>query len=161
MRPEAKATQRLSWSILLICISSALLMLIPIWPEKLLWLYAILFWGPMVAAYALYFATDRWRRKDQKEHDCPDDLRRPPGAFRLGRTTATRIFGALAVLSLVFLIFRVALHKPAAFVDFAAASVLLASAQIRAFLAGRNLRYARYKRLSRAKRRSGKKKKRS
>lgn len=161
MRPETKATRRLSWAMILICIASAFLMLIPVWPEKLLWLYAVGFWAPMIAAYVLYFITDSWRRKDQKTESCPDEFRRPPGAFRLGKTSATRVCGALALLALVFLLLRIAMHKPAAFVDFVAAAILFATVQLRAFLAGRNLRYARYKRILRAKRRSAKKKKKS
>ena len=152
MRPETKATRRLSWAMILICIASAFLMLIPVWPEKLLWLYAVGFWAPMIAAYVLYFITDSWRRKDQKTESCPDEFRRPPGAFRLGKTTATRVCGALALLALVFLILRTLGRAPASFADYLVAGIFLAALQIRAILAGRCWRYAKYKRLNRRKR---------
>ena len=159
MKPWTKATQQLYWAMLLILIAGALLLLIPIWPERLLWLYAIVFWIPMIAAYVLYFLVDSWRRRDQQTETCPDDLRGMPGALRLGNTTATRIFGALALLTLVFLLVRVLIHAPASMIDYIAASILFVAVQYRAFLAGRNWRYAKYKRLSRAKRKSGKQKK--
>lgn len=159
MKPWTKATQRLSWAMLLIFVAGAILLLIPIWPEKLLWLYAILFWAPMIAAYVLYYLVNRWRRADQKENACPEEYRRPPGVLRLGRTTVTRVCGALAIAALVFMVVRVLMHKPAAFMDYVSAAIVFISAQFRAILAGRNWRYAKYKRLSRAKRRTGSKKK--
>lgn len=159
MKPWTKATQQLYWAMLLILIAGALLLLIPIWPERLLWLYAIVFWIPMIAAYVLYFLVDSWRRRDQQTETCPDDLRGMPGALRLGNTTATRIFGALALLTLVFLLVRVLIHAPASMIDYIAAAIFFVAVQFRAFLAGRNWRYAKYKRLSRANRKSGKQKK--
>lgn len=158
-RPETEATQRLSWSMLLITVAGLFLLLIPVWPDKLLWLYAILFWIPMIAAYTFYVLVDRWRRNDQKTVDCPADLRGRPGALLLGKTRATRVLGALAVVSLVFLLIRIAAKAPAAFIDYVAASVLFITAQLRAFLAGRNWRYAIYKRLNRRRLKQAKKKK--
>lgn len=156
MRPETKARQKLSWSMLLIILAGAMLLLIPIWPEKLLIVYAVLFWALMIAAYVLLFLVNRWRRADQKAVECPDEYCRGPGAFRRGGTAVTVVLAVLAAISLVFVLVRTVSHAPAAMIDYAAAAVFFTTVQLRAIAAGRNWRYTKYKRTNRNKRRSTK-----
>ena len=106
---------------LLIILAGAILLLIPIWPEKLLIVYAVLFWALMIAAYVLLFLVNRWRRADQKTVECPAEYRQIPGAFRRGGTAATMVLAVLAAISLVFVLVRTVSHAPAAMIDYAAA----------------------------------------
>ena len=70
----------------LLFVSSAMILLLPFFPPGLQWLFALLFWAPLVAAYVLLRQLDR-RRRSQPE---PRRRQKPPKPTRLRVATRLR-----------------------------------------------------------------------
>lgn len=116
--------------------SSAMVLFLPLFPDTLRWLFALLFWAPLLAAYALLWQVDRQRRKQPP----PRRRQKPPrpGAFSLARNPAGLAVDVLLLAGLITLVVRMCMHMASAYFDFVLLAVVVYGAQVRCILAGRN-----------------------
>lgn len=118
----------------LLFVSSAMVLFLPFFPPGLQWLFALLFWAPLVAAYVLLRQLDRWRRSQPE----PRRRQKPPKP---------------GVLSLA----RMCMHISTAYFDYVLLAAVVFGAQARCVLAGRNWNMWRHQKNNKNKARRNKK----
>lgn len=134
----------------LLFVSSAMVLFLPFFPPGLQWLFALLFWAPLVAAYVLLRQLDR-RRRSQPE---PRRRQKPPkpGALSLARNPEGLTVDALLLAAAITLVVRMCMHISTAYFDYVLLAAVVFGAQARCVLAGRNWNTWRHQKTIRIKR---------
>ncbi len=139
----------------LLFVSSAMILLLPFFPPGLQWLFALLFWAPLAAAYVLLRQLDR-RRRSQPE---PRRRQKPPkpGVLSLARNPEGLAADVLLLAAAITLVVRMCMHISTAYFDYVLLAAVVFGAQARCVLAGRNWNTWRHQKNNKNKARRNKK----
>lgn len=139
----------------LLFVSSAMVLFLPFFPPGLQWLFALLFWAPLVAAYVLLLRLDR-RRRSQPE---PRRRQKPPkpGVLSLARNPEGLTADVLLLAAAITLVVRMCMHISTAYFDYVLLAAVVFGAQARCVLAGRNWNMWRHQKNNKNKARRNKK----
>ena len=135
--------------------TGAMALLLPFFPPGLQWLFALLFWAPLVAAYVLLRQLDR-RRRSQPE---PHRRQKPPkpGVLSLARNPEGLTADVLLLAAAITLVVRMCMHISTAYFDYVLLAAVVFGAQARCVLAVRNWNTWRHQKNNKNKARRNKK----
>lgn len=153
MTAENPVRRMLAWSCVSAALSGAAILLIPLWSERLLWLFALIFWGLILAAYVCLARASAIRRKSEDFRKAPARIRNHrPGIISPSSSPAVRGLTALSLAALAVFVVLQFVHHKSQWPDFALAAFVLAALQIRCLLSGKNAAYLIWKKRSAKKR---------